>query len=71
MYTQCNQQIQRPPNNLKERKNNERRVRGIRNPLIMMEGETLINEKRGIRATCVRKTTRPTYVLGLQRPKFL
>jgi hypothetical protein len=41
MYTHCNQQIQRPPNNLKGRKNNERRVRGIRNPLIMLMGETL------------------------------
>jgi hypothetical protein len=26
-----------------ERKNNERRVRGIRNPLIMLAGETLRN----------------------------
>jgi hypothetical protein len=40
MYTVCNRQTQRPPSSLKERRNNERRVRGIRNPPTMLAGET-------------------------------
>jgi hypothetical protein len=70
-YTQCSRLTQRPPNSLKGRKNNERRVRGIKNPLIMLAGTPWKNGRRGIRATCVWKTTRPIFVLDLQRPKSL
>jgi hypothetical protein len=70
-YTPCSRLTKRPPNSLKGRKNNERRVRGIKNPLIMLAGTTQKNGRRGIHATCARKTTRPIFVLDLQRPKSL
>jgi hypothetical protein len=40
MYIVYNKKTQRPPNILMERRNSERRVRGIRNLPIMLEGET-------------------------------
>jgi hypothetical protein len=51
MYTVCNRQTQRPTNSLKERRNNEtRRVRGIRNPPIMLRGKHR-KESRSIHVT--------------------
>jgi hypothetical protein len=70
MYTVCNRSTQRPPNNLKERINNERRVRGIRKLPIMMVGETLKIRSLSICVTFARKTTRLTSSLSLWRPKI-
>jgi hypothetical protein len=44
-YTQCSRLTRRPPSSLKGRKNNKRRVRGIKNPTIMLAGTTLKNRK--------------------------
>jgi hypothetical protein len=45
------------PQQPKGKKKNERRVRGIKNPTIMLEGTTLKNGMRGILATCAWKIT--------------
>jgi hypothetical protein len=50
------------PRSLKGRKNNEKMVRGIKNPMIILARTTLKNGRRGILATCAWKTTRPIYV---------
>ena len=70
-YTPCWQLTQRPPSSLKGRKNNAIRVKGIKNPLIILARALRKNGRWGIRATCVWKTTRPIFVLDLQRPKSL
>jgi hypothetical protein len=56
MYTMCNRQTQRPPSSLTEIRNNERRVRGIRNLPIMLSRETLKRRSQSIHVIFARKT---------------
>jgi hypothetical protein len=49
-YTQCSRLTQRPPNSLKGRKNNERRVRGIKEPNDNAGEDN--TEKRKVRYPC-------------------
>jgi hypothetical protein len=51
-----------------KKRNNETRVRGIRNPPIMLVGVTLKRRIRIILVIFARKTTRLISALGLQRP---
>jgi hypothetical protein len=59
-------------NSLMERRNNGKGVRGIRNPLIMLVGETLKRRSQSILVIFARKTTRPISALILmEAQKFL
>ena len=66
MYTVCNRQTRSPPNSPTERRNNERRVRGIRNPPTMLVGATQKRRSRSILVIFAWKTTRLTSALGLR-----
>jgi hypothetical protein len=57
MYIVCKRKTQRPPKNLMERRNNERRVMGIKKPPIMLVGMTLKRRSGSILVIFARKTT--------------
>jgi hypothetical protein len=70
MYTVYYRQTRRPTNSPTGRRNNERRVRGIRNLPIMLAGETLKRKRRSIHVICAWKTTQLISSLGSRRPKI-